>query len=188
MILGRTARAQLEELILQAQPLVGIFFRSVAYRYFHPDDVISGEGTRLYGGRFVPVGVPAVYGSAEEETALREVTARQQTLRGKKEIAFRDYPRLTYVLQIKTERHLDLSGSLPTELRQLLAECFQPGEHSASQQIAELWIAEGIESVLFPSALGSGHNIVVYNANAAPGSITVLNREALIAQMRERLF
>ena len=41
-------------------------FRSVAFRYFHPDDVISGEGTRLSGGRFVPVGVRAVYASLEE--------------------------------------------------------------------------------------------------------------------------
>jgi len=51
----------------------GDFFRSVAFRYFHPDELISGEGTRLHGGRFAPVGVPAVYASREEETAFRQV-------------------------------------------------------------------------------------------------------------------
>ena len=73
---GRAARSQLVELIAGATTLQGDFFRSVAFRYFHPDDVISGEGTRLNGGRFVPVGVRAVYASLEEETALREVTIR----------------------------------------------------------------------------------------------------------------
>jgi RES domain len=69
--LGPAAKAQLAELISRAAPLSGDFFRSVAFRHFHPDDVISGEGTRLHGGRFVPVGVPAVYASLEEDTALR---------------------------------------------------------------------------------------------------------------------
>ena len=59
MRLGRAARKQLDELIAGAAPLEGDFFRSVAFHYFHPDDVISGEGTRLNGGRFVPVGVKA---------------------------------------------------------------------------------------------------------------------------------
>jgi hypothetical protein len=49
------ARAQLEELISNAAPLEGNFFRSVAFQYFHPDDVISGEGPRVYSGRFVPI-------------------------------------------------------------------------------------------------------------------------------------
>jgi hypothetical protein len=52
--LGRAARKQLAELIAGATTLQGDFFRFVAFRYFHPDDVISGEGTRLNGGRFVP--------------------------------------------------------------------------------------------------------------------------------------
>ena len=69
MKLGRAARKQLDELIAGAVPLKGDFFRSVAFHYFHPDDVISGEGTRLNGGRFVPVGVKAVFASLEEETA-----------------------------------------------------------------------------------------------------------------------
>ncbi len=67
----------------------GDLFRSVAFRYFHPDDVISGEGTRLHGGRFVPVGVRAVFASLEEETALREVTTRKSALGGRSQIQCR---------------------------------------------------------------------------------------------------
>ena len=77
MKLTRAARAQLVELITNAAPLNGTFFRSVAFRYFHPEDLISGEGTRQYGGRFVPVGVRAVYASAEEETVPFELEKHQ---------------------------------------------------------------------------------------------------------------
>jgi len=69
---GYAARKQLASSIARAAPLRGDLFRSVAFRYFHPDDVISGEGTRLNGGRFVPVGVKAVYASLAEETPLEK--------------------------------------------------------------------------------------------------------------------
>lgn len=78
MKLARPAQKQLEALIADAKPLRGDFFRSVAFRYFHPDAAISGEGTRLAGGRFVPVGVNAVYATFDEDTTLREVTARKK--------------------------------------------------------------------------------------------------------------
>ena len=96
MTVGRAARKQLGVLIAGATSLQGDFFRSVAFRYFHPDDVISGEGTRLHGGRFVPVGVRAVYASLEEETALREVTSRKSALGGRSQIGVGEYPRMTY--------------------------------------------------------------------------------------------
>ncbi len=164
-----------------------MFFRSVAYEYFHPDDVISGEGTRRYGGRFVPVGTPAVYGSVDEQTAVKEVTVRQQMLKGDRNIDFSGYPRLTYVLRVHTERHLDLSGDLPGEFGRVMEECSQPGDHGPSQHLAEIWIAEGIESVLFRSATDGGNNIVVYIANSAEESVTVLNREALLSKIHNRL-
>jgi hypothetical protein len=40
---------QLRVLIAGATSFKGDFFRSVAFKYFHPDDVISGEGTLLHG-------------------------------------------------------------------------------------------------------------------------------------------
>ena len=117
MRLGPTAKAQLGELISRAAPFEGDFFRSVAFRYFRPDDVVSGEGTRLHGGRFVPPGVAAVYASLEEETAFREVTARKSLLRGREPIELRDYPRMTYVLRVSPQRNLDLSVHLGAAFR-----------------------------------------------------------------------
>jgi RES domain-containing protein len=67
-------------------------FRSVELAYGHPDDVISGEGTRLHGGRFVPKGRRAIHASLDEETGIREVSARKARLGGQAQILLKDYP------------------------------------------------------------------------------------------------
>ena len=184
MKLARTARKQLEALIADAKPLSGDFFRSVAFRYFHPDTVIDGEGTRLAGGRFVPVGVNAVYAGFDEETALREVTARKKALGGRAQIDIEEYPRLTYVITVKTRRSIDLAANLPPELAAVIRRCLRHGQYSASQELATIWIGQGIDSVVFPSATAVGRNVVVYLANAKAGSVTILNREEILAALR----
>jgi RES domain-containing protein len=182
--LGRAARKQLAALIAGATSLQGDFFRSVAFRYFHPDDVISGEGTRLNGGRFVPAGVRAVYASLEEETAMREVTTRKNALSGRSQINVGEYPRMTYVLSVTTRKNLDLASALPSELANIVGLCLGGRGYSASQELAEIWIAQGVESVVFPSATGIGRNVVVYLANAGGGSVVVRNREEVLAALR----
>ena len=184
MKLGRAARKQLAEAIAGATSLQGDFFRSVAFRYFHPDDVISGEGTRLHGGRFVPIGVRAVYASLEEETALREVTSRKTALGGRSLITVGEYPRMTYVLSVATTRNLDLAATLPSELANVVRLCLRGPGYSVSQELAGIWISEGIDSVVFPSATGAGRNVAVYFANAAAGSVVVRNRADVLAALR----
>ena len=184
MKLGRAARGHLADLIDSATSLQGDFFRSVAFRHFHPDDVISGEGTRLSGGRFVPVGVKAVYASLEEETAMREVTARKSALGGRNQINVGEYPRMTYVLSVATRRNLDLAAALPSELASVVQRCLRAGGRSASQELAAIWIAQGIESVVFPSAAGIGRNVVVYLENAGPDTVVVRNRDEVLAALR----
>jgi RES domain-containing protein len=184
--LGLAARKQLAESIAKATSLQGDFFRSVAFRYFHPDDVISGEGTRLHGGRFVPIGVRAVYASIEEETALREVASRKSALGGRSQIIVGDYPRMTYVLSVSTRRNLDLAAALPSELKNVVRLCLRGQGHSVSQELAAIWIAEGIDSVVFPSATGTGRNVAVYLAMAAAGSVNVRNRAEVLAALRRQ--
>ena len=182
--MGRHAREQLAELIAGAAPLRGDFFRSVAFKYFHPDDVVSGEGTLLHGGRFVPVGVRAVYASADEETAMREVTARKSALSGRKQIPLGEYPRMTYVLSVATRRNLNLAGKLPRELANVVKQYTRSSPYSPSQELAAIWIADGVESVVFPSATGAGNNVAIYLANAARRSVAVRNRDQVLAALR----
>jgi RES domain-containing protein len=172
-------------LIAGATSLQGDFFRSVAFRYFHPDDVISGEGTRLSGGRFVPVGVRAVYASLDEETALREVTCRKIALGGRKQISVGEYPRMTYVLSVATRRNLDLAVTLPSETANVVRLCLRGPGYYVSQELATIWISEGIDSVVFPSATGAGRNVAVYLANAAADSVLVRNRAEVLGVLRQ---
>ena len=65
-----------------AAPINGLFFRSVEYRYMDPIDVLSGAEVRAYGGRFGPLGTRAVYLSATDVGASKEVTARKSRLGG----------------------------------------------------------------------------------------------------------
>ena len=185
MRLGRAARKQLAESIARATALRGDFFRSVAFRYFHPDDVVGGEGTRLNGGRFVPVGARAVYASLEEETALREVRTRKSALGGRSQISVGEYPRMTYVLAVATHRNLDLAATLPSDLAKVVRFCVHAPGYSASQELAAIWIAEGIDSVVFPSATGTGRNVAIYLANAGAGSVAVRNRDEVLAAVRQ---
>jgi RES domain-containing protein len=96
-------------LVEQATPLEGEFFRSVELAYAHPDDVVSGEGTRSYGGRFVRPGLRAVYGSVDEETAFRESAARMNRLAGRGGARVVGYPRITYVIGVKAASHVALT-------------------------------------------------------------------------------
>jgi hypothetical protein len=57
-------------------------------------------------------------------------------------------------------------------------------DYHVSQELAEIWISEGIDSVVFPSATGSGRNIAVYLANADAGSVVVRNRAEVLAVLR----
>jgi RES domain-containing protein len=73
-------RAAIKRWMGQAVPLKGIYFHSVEYRYMDPADVLSGAGTRAHWGRFAAIGIHAVYPSATDSGASKEITARKARL------------------------------------------------------------------------------------------------------------
>jgi hypothetical protein len=91
---------------------------------------------------------------------------------------------MTYVLSVTTRRSLDLSATLPSDLENVVRRCLRGPGYSTSQELAEIWISEGVDDVVFPSASGSGRNLAVYLANAASGSVVVRNRDEVLAALR----
>jgi hypothetical protein len=91
---------------------------------------------------------------------------------------------MTYLLSVATHRNLDLAATLPSELAKVVRLCLRGPGYSASQELAAIWIAEGIDSVVFPSATGAGRNVAIYLANAGAGSIAVRNRDEVLATLR----
>lgn len=178
----RHARA----LVDRAGPLEGEYFRSVELSYAHPEDVISGEGTRLYGGRFVRPGLRAVYGSADEHTAIREAAVRKQRLAGQAGTRLADYPRITYVIAVKLALSVDLTSSdSDSDFEALLAACLDR-ELADSQDVGELWRQHGVQGILYPSAVPGvrGTNVVVFRDVVPAPEIVLVNRERIIEELR----
>jgi RES domain-containing protein len=171
-------------LIERAGPLARDFYRSVELSYAFPDDVVSGEGSRLYGGRFVKPGIRAVYGSADEHTAAREAAARKQRLAGASGIRIADLPRITYVIAVKLAVGVDLTAS-DADVEAILPACLD-ADFADSQEIGEFWRERGVQGIIYPSAVPglSGANIVVFRDVAPDPNIVLANRDRIIEELR----
>jgi len=75
-----------------------------------PIDILSGAGARARGGGFAPVGTLAVYLSATDSGASKEVTARKSRLGGVGQISIDKYPRVVYAVAVDLKNGLNLSS------------------------------------------------------------------------------
>ena len=174
-------RAAIESLCGDAKPFEESCFRSVELAWGHPDDVISGEGTKDKGGRFAPKGTRAVYGSLDEGTATREATARRARLGGASRISLADYPRLTYVISIEARRCLDLrNAGNDTVLQETLKAILDRDDHAASQEVGDYLAGKGIDSIIFPSTVCDGANVVVFRDADPPPRLEIKNRDEVL--------
>jgi RES domain-containing protein len=169
-------------LIPRARTVDADFFRSVELSYALPDDVISGEGARQYGGRFVRPGLRAVYGSAEEQTAVAEAAYRRRRLAAGSVIA--ELPRITYVINIKAGIAVDLTAVDP-DAAELLPACLL-ADVSDSQVIGEFLRERRIQAILFPSAAPgvTGINIVVFRDVSPEADVVLVNRDRILEEFR----
>lgn len=174
-------RATVDPLYDNAKPFEDSCFRSVELAWAHPDDVISGEGTKAKGGRFAAKGTRAVYASLEEETATREVTARKARLGGKAQISLKDYPRLMYIVSVEVKRCVDLrNGGNDAVLKQVLTAVLDPVDLSASQEVGDYLAGKGSDAAIFPSVVCDGANIVVFRDAASGPKISIENRDEIL--------
>ena len=158
--------------ISRAAPLKGLFFRSVEYRYMDPVDVLSGAGTRAYGGRFAPIGTRSIYLSATDAGASKEVTARKSKLGGAGQISIDKYPRVVYAVAVDLKKALDLSAIGSSQaVEAVRATCLDKNDLRPSMELARELIAAGIEALVFPSVAGGGDNLIVYRTNCGRKAI-----------------
>lgn len=92
----------------EAVPHDGVVYRSTAPNYSNPKDLLSGEGCRLHGGRWNPMGIRAVYGGCSPETAMAETLAYARYF-GIPEHAL--MPRVFNAISVKLSKILDLTDS-----------------------------------------------------------------------------
>jgi RES domain-containing protein len=179
-------RAALDLLCDSAVPFDNSCFRSVELAWAHPDDVISGDGTRLKGGRFAAKGTRAVYASLDEETATREATARKTRLGGKAQIALNDYPRLTYVISIEAKECVDFRNiGSNAVLKDVLTAACDPDDLGPSQEVGAYLVEKGIDAVVFPSVAGAGANIAAFLDADSPAKVAIGNRKEILQAIKK---
>ena len=184
MIFNAKQRAAIKRWMGQAVPLKGVYFRSVEYRYMDPADVLSGAGTRAYGGRFADVGIRAVYLSATDSGASKEVTARKARLGGTAQISTDKYPRVVYAVAVNLKHALDLSALGSSQAGEAVRlACINKADLSDSMELSRELEAEGIQALLFPSVVGGDDNLVVYRANCGRGALSLKNEQEVIDLM-----
>jgi RES domain-containing protein len=178
-------QAAIKRWISQAAPLKGVFFRSVEYRYMDPLDVLSGAGARAYGGRFAPVGTRAVYLSATDSGASKEVTARKSRLGGMGQISTDKYPRVVYAVAVDLKKALSLATLGSSQAAEAVrTACLDKDDLSTSMELARALITAGIEGLQFPSVVGGDDNLVVYRANCGRKALSLKNEREVLDQVR----
>jgi RES domain-containing protein len=178
-------RAAIKRWMGQAVPLKGVYFRSVEYRYMDPADVLSGTGTRVHGGRFAAVGIRAVYLSATDSGASKEITARKARLGGAAQISTDKYPRVVYAVAVNLKRALNLSALGSSQAGEAVRlACLNKADLTPSMELSRELEAEGIQGLLFPSVVGGDDNLVVYRANCGRRTLTLQNEQQVIDQAK----
>lgn len=169
----------------KAQPLSGVYFRSVSYSFMKPETVLDGAGAAAYGGRFASRGTAAVYLSESDAVATSEVTGRKKRLGGAVLIDVEKYPRVVFAISFELARVLDLSQRpLPRGIGAIRDKCLNSGVHSnlsPSQQFGDVLVSQRVEGLLFPRQAGPGANLIVYKKCCDPDALRIENEEELLA-------
>jgi RES domain-containing protein len=146
----------------------GVTFRSVALEFAKPDQLVSGEGSRIYGGRWnAPGSFPAVYSSTKPGIAADEAFH----LAANFELSPDDIkPRVTCGIEWRLSSVIDLTATdLPSwiELGAWLQEDFgkinDGGAETLCQAFGRAVRSLAIVAMLCPSArVANGVNLVVF--------------------------
>lgn len=165
----------------------GLAYRCAGLEYASANKLISGEGTRQYGARWMAPGVErVVHLSTAETTALRE--NRNHFVRYGLDSA-KPEPRVLVAVELRVTNLLDLFrfDALQTGLtvERMLEEDWEGlndrGEESLSQVLGRAAFDLGCEAILTPSArVRRGRNLVVFPENLAPESRFEIAHEVVL--------
>jgi RES domain-containing protein len=162
----------------------GTAYRAVGTEYANKRDLLSGEGTKRFGGRWTPPGsFAAAHASLDVKTAVAESLGTQQQYG----IAVDARLPLTLVaIDVSLQKLIDLTDdTILRELgltRQRLLRCrwrerMDKGRGALTQAIGCIAFEAGLEALFVPSAQArKGKNLVVFLDNLQKASsLTIQN-------------
>ncbi len=149
-------------------PCVGVTFRSVELEHASPEQIVSGEGSLKFGGRWnAPKSFPVIYSSTRPGTAVEEAFQ----LAADYMLAADDLkPRVTCGIEWNLSRVIDLTrGDLPSwlKLSDWMKENFSRindyGFETLCQAFGRAARSSGAAALICPSArVPDGINLVVF--------------------------
>lgn len=120
-----------------------------------------------------------------DAVASNKVTARKRRLGGSARITLDRYPRVTFAVDCKLDRVVNLSPHwVPKGLAEIRETCLDE-DVTASVQMGELLKMRGVQGLIFPSAVGLGKNLIVYLDNCSPTSLQLGNGAELLAVVKK---
>lgn len=165
-------------------PWSGTLFRFQTVEYPTPAEILSGRGADQHGGRWNPPGLPSVYGSTTDTTALEESKVKT----GYYSLPNRQ-PRLLVAIDTCLPSVLDLTRqdirrSLDLTLPELAAEDWRKllaaGRESLTQTLGRAVVAAGGNGLLVRSAaVTRGVNGVIFPGNCQAGWLKVVEGDRL---------
>lgn len=164
-------------------------FRSASPKYANRDDIITGAGSKVAGGRWNPPGgFHTVYASLEVETAVAEAL---QHFRYYGLPVSKAMPRVIVALEAKLERVLDLRDGdvrrvLVVSKKRMLSEPWREeqrkGREALTQAIGRLAYESDVQALRVPSTARTvGSNLIIFPANLDPPNswLRIVNRDEL---------
>jgi RES domain-containing protein len=159
----------IERVLDAVKPWSGEGFRFTDIEFAHPEDLMSGEGSKKFGGRWNPPGLAALYYSMDPQTALLEAFSQRVFYGLRIEI---DTPKMVFGVEVDLDFVLDLTdGALRNRLkishRTIVkngwkAEQFS-GTEGITQAIGRLAYSKNLQGLVVPSAADArGKNLVVF--------------------------
>jgi RES domain-containing protein len=167
-----------------AKPWPSVGFRLAALKYGHSDDLLSGEGAIVCGGRMNGRGAfPVIYTSTDPHTATAEAFQNFAAFGFAKD---KVRPRVLVGIEVKVSAVLDLSNiEIRRRLGVNLQDLAQPwwpmqeaGFEALTQAIGRAARDAGFEAVILPSARRKGG----INFNVFPDRLRAGSSVAVIAE------
>jgi RES domain-containing protein len=156
-----------------AAPWTGTLYRSTGLKYGNGRDLLSGQGSKRYGGRWnSPGSFPTVYGSLSPETAMAECLVHHRYFGIP---LTRAMPRIFVAVEADLHRVLDLADPRALKALRLTPADIRSedwryandhGREALTQGVGRAAAAARFEGLLTPSAwLPGAVNLAVFPAN-----------------------
>lgn len=185
MSLTVAEQTALHKLIKRAEPLSGTYFRSVERRFMDPTEILNGRGTELYGGRFAPIGMKAVYLADSDGGASAEVLGRKKRLGGASQISLDKYPRVIYSIDVTLNRVVKLARKPRNPVLASVWTKSLDANIAYSQEVGPVLASAGIQGLLFRSTIGKSRNLIVFLDNCNSSQLKVCQLDETIDTFKQ---